>query len=81
MENSNSVKYQLNAVDAWKIFRGFLVVLGGAVLTYASTIYLNIDYSFMVNGKVIDLAPLMVPVLGSAIELARRYITNYNLPQ
>lgn len=77
MEN-NSAKYQLNAVDAWKIFRGFLVVLGGAVFTYASTIYLNVDYSFAVQGKVIDLAPLMVPVLGSLIELSRRYLTNYN---
>ena len=77
MEN-NSTKYQLNAVDAWKIFRGFLVVLGGVVLTYASTIYLNIDYSFMVNGKVIDLAPLMVPIMGSLIEIGRRWITNYN---
>jgi len=77
MEN-NSVKYQLNKTDLWKIFRGFLVVLGGAILTYLSTIYLNIDYSFTANGKVIDLAPLMVPVLGSLIEIGRRWITNYN---
>lgn len=77
MENT-SAKYQLNKTDLWKITRGFLVVLGGAVLTYASTIYLNIDYSFIANGKVIDLAPLMVPVLGSLIEMGRRWITNYS---
>lgn len=72
-----SARFQLNAVDLWKILRGLLVLLAGAALTYASQIYLKIDYSFMWQGHLIDLTPIATITIGSVIEAGRRWLTDH----
>lgn len=68
MEN-NSARFSLNAVDIWKATRGLLVVLAGAGLTYLSEIYLQIDWG--------NYAPIATAVIGTLIELGRRWLSNY----
>jgi hypothetical protein len=75
---NTSPKYTLNLIDIWKIFRGLLVLLFGAALTYLSQVYMNIDYSFMANGHAYDLTPIATVALGSVIETGRRWLTDHS---
>lgn len=76
MQNT-SEKYQLNKVDLYKILRGAGITLAGAILTYVGSIYLNVDYSFTMDGKVIDLTPVAIAIIGALLEAGRRAITNF----
>ena len=73
-----SVKYRINKADMWKVFRGFLLLLAGAVLTYASQIYTQIDYTIFVRDTAIDLTPIATITIGSILEVARRFLTDYS---
>lgn len=76
MDNT-SKKYELNKVDLYKIIRGAAITLAGAILTYIGSIYLNIDYSFTLDGKVVDLTPVAIAIIGALLEAGRRAITNF----
>lgn len=77
MENTSS-KYQINSTDLYKVFRGFLITLLGAGLTFASKEYLNVSYSFTYQGHLIDLTFIAVPAIGSLIEAGRRWLTDFS---
>jgi hypothetical protein len=77
MENSSS-KYTLNKTDLWKIGRGLLVTVVATILTYIASIYANVNYTITVGqGQVLNLTPFLIPIIGAGLELARRWLTNY----
>lgn len=77
MENT-SKRLQLNSTDLRKTGRGLLVTLIGAALTYVGSIYLQIDYTASISGTEVNLTPIAVAVIGAALELGRRWLTDYS---
>ena len=77
MKNT-SPKYAINTTDLYKITRGFLITLAGAVITFASEVYLNIDYSVAFKGHTVDLSLVVIPLIGSALEAGRRWLADYS---
>ena len=76
VNSEDSPKGELNAVDAYKTVRGFAITLTAALVTAVSSVYLNWDYNWAINGKVFDLTWVAIPVIGAFIELGRRYATS-----
>jgi hypothetical protein len=74
---NTSEKYALNLTDLWKITRGALIVLGGALVTYISSIYMNVNYTVHLHGLIVDTSPIATVFIGSLLEAGRRYLTNY----
>jgi len=66
---SDSPKFSLNTTDLWKAARGLLVVLAGAALTYLVDTIPQVDFGIY--------SPVIVSVSSTLIELARRYLTDY----
>lgn len=77
MENT-SPKYKLNFVDLYKIVRGAGVTLVGALLTYIAGVYMNVDYTVVLNGHAVDLTGIAVVGIGALIEAGRRWFTDHS---
>jgi len=66
VESKNSVRFQLNAKDMKKVWKGLLIAVTGAVLTYGSEAILNIDFG--------DMTPLAVAGWGVLANLVRKWL-------
>lgn len=76
MQNSSS-QGSLNWVDLYKVLRGAFIFLVAQLLTYASTVYTHINYSFTFHGTVFNFTAIAVVAIGSLIELGRRFVADY----
>lgn len=78
---NSSPKFSLNGTDIFKSLRGMLVtvvaVAGTAVLAAVSEHYLAWDYNFCVGTFCLDLKMVAIPLIGTAVELGRRFLSNY----
>lgn len=63
-----SPKYSLNAADLEKIFKGLLIAVGGAAVTYGVAILPNLDL-----GKY---AFLIFPLASTLFNAAAKYLNN-----
>lgn len=68
---SSSPAFKLNRTDLWKIARGGLVVLAGALLTYVMDTIPYVDFG--------SYTPLVVSMSSSLIEAIRRYLVDYTI--
>lgn len=57
-----SKKYSLNKHDMGKIFRGLLIALGGALLTYANGIVINTDFTIHFQDMTVSIAPMVMAI-------------------
>lgn len=75
--NSTSPKYSLDKTDLYKLGRLFLVMMAGTVITYVSSIYMNINFVIPVGGSMLNLTPLLIPIISLGIDTARKFLNNY----
>jgi len=66
---SDSPQFALNKTDVFKALRGLVVVLAGAALTYVADMIPSVDFGMY--------SPLVVSISSTLIELARRFVTDY----
>ena len=76
VDSQGSPAGTLNSTDAYKTVRGFAITLIAALVTAVSSVYLNWDYQWAINGRIFDLTWIAIPVIGALIELGRRYATS-----
>ena len=61
-----SYEYSLSKSDLIKLGKGALIAIGGAVLTYGSSIITKIDFG--------EFTPIVVSVFSIAINACRKYV-------
>lgn len=71
-----SPKFSLNRLDAYKTARGFLVTLVGAAIPFVAGVYLDWDYTFVVGGQAYDFSLFLTAIIGSVLELGRRWVAS-----
>lgn len=64
-----SQKRSLDELDYQKIFRGFLVAIAGAVLTYSQELIPTIDFG--------ALTPLAVAINSTLVNALRKYVVGW----
>lgn len=75
---SNSKKYSLNKTDSYKLGRLGLIMLGSTVLTYVSSIYMDINFAIpMRNGQILNITPVLIPIITLLIDTCRKFLNNY----
>jgi len=69
MAESTSPKYKLNKSDLQKLLTGFLIAVGGAIVTYIAQAVTNVDFG--------SYTPVVVAISSVAINAARKFLKNY----
>lgn len=70
-----SIRFSLNREDLEKIGRGTLIAGAGAALTYAGTAFLGLQYVVTIGERSLDLTPLVVAFLASAVNAGRKWLS------
>lgn len=75
---TGSPRYSINWLDVWKAVRGSLIIAGAFLLYLLLTMLL----AFLTGenaGQFAAFAPVAIPLLSAALELLRRYLSNYGV--
>lgn len=77
---NGSYKFTINGYDVWATIRGGLIIFASIVLTaivsFVGEHYLSWQYVVALGDFTIDLRVIAVPVISSALDLGRRYLTD-----
>lgn len=76
-----SVKFTLNGYDLWAVTRGGLIILLSIILSgviaFVADHYLTWNYVVCAaEGMCMDLRLILIPVISSALDLGRRWLTD-----
>jgi hypothetical protein len=63
-----SAKYQLNKEDGSKIFKGFLIAVGGAIATYMMETIPNVNFG--------EYAPVAVAINSVLVNILRKFLAS-----
>lgn len=75
---SNSKKYQLNKTDLYKLGRLGLIMVASTIVTYLGSIYMDINFSIPTgNGQILNLTPVLIPMITLGLDMARKFLNNY----
>lgn len=76
MQPDVSPRFSLNASDKYKSWRMFAVTLLGAAIPFVAGVYLNWDYHFTVNGQTYDFSLFLTAIIGTLLEVGRRFVAS-----
>lgn len=73
----SSKRFSLDAHDWKKIAKGTLIAAAGSALTFAGPALLGLTYAIDVGGRPVDLTPIVIVIVSSAINAAQKWLQDH----